>query len=500
MTSEARDGRTGYVLTNRLNLNGILSSRLIGPRESYGKYYRDLLELTPGFVPVLAAPPAPDALDHVIATPRTGPVLLETRIHAEDAGVWFVPAFALADVTAIHLPDEQALREHSSRRYANVHQHDDLLRVTPELFSGPVGLEQIVVGCPAPGEPVDWALGDRLRGSFSAAAHAATDARTLEVAAALIGSIPVGDFETRRLGLGRTADTEPPASDEEEVLFASAFDLLCSTDMQTAWNAMGIVEALEEAAVSSHPESTRLASNLAAVRSVVSGERPFVPFRSANDAALMSAKALLLVLLRPELAELLTWSPAETGADRRTTQCAAVLAGALRGLARESTVLRSRTLDDATARWLVARASGSRRAFDSRVVTDADTATLMVEGDLIRTVPSRADSELLERWRTMSAAARNAVAADVAEALELEDAVEVEVTTRTFTVEAAPDSQILLRLPGNAQVVRTADPGVIESALAELGDEGPPSARVRALLDVARTPDAVPADKDRTDT
>ena len=43
-----------YFLTNRMNLNGVLSSRLVAPRESFQKYYADLLQQTPR----LGAPPS----------------------------------------------------------------------------------------------------------------------------------------------------------------------------------------------------------------------------------------------------------------------------------------------------------------------------------------------------------------------------------------------------------------------------------------------------------
>ena len=50
----------------------------------------------------------------------------------------------------------------------------------------------------------------------------------------------------------------------------------------------------------------------------------------------------------------------ETGADDLTRVTAAVLAGRLRGLARESTSLRTIALDDLTAAWAVRLAGGGR--------------------------------------------------------------------------------------------------------------------------------------------
>jgi hypothetical protein len=77
----------------------------------------------------------------------------------------------------------------------------------------------------------------------------------------------------------------------------------------------------------------------------------FTPFCRPGGRGLTGAKALLLILLHEELAELLVRTSAETGADQHTRQLAAVFAGALRGLSRESTYLRSLALDDLTANW-----------------------------------------------------------------------------------------------------------------------------------------------------
>jgi len=64
------------------------------------------------------------------------------------------------------------------------------------------------------------------------------------------------------------------------------------------------------------------------------------------------------VLLRPDLGQLLEWPPDESGADDATRVVAAVLAGRLRGLSRESVKLRSMRLDDRTAAWAVREACG----------------------------------------------------------------------------------------------------------------------------------------------
>ena len=62
-----------------------------------------------------------------------------------------VRAAPLTDVIAIHFPDQKALREHRARAYKNVHPHDDLLRVSPELFR-PEDRSEVSIDSPHPGQ------------------------------------------------------------------------------------------------------------------------------------------------------------------------------------------------------------------------------------------------------------------------------------------------------------------------------------------------------------
>jgi hypothetical protein len=101
--------------------------------------------------------------------------------------------------------------------------------------------------------------------------------------------------------------------------------------------------------------------NLQRVRQLVDAEVEFEPFRSTTS-ALLSAKGLILVLLRPNLADLLAWPESETGADAATQLVAAIFAGRLRGLAREDVALRTLAFDEATASWAVWVAAHPRGA------------------------------------------------------------------------------------------------------------------------------------------
>jgi hypothetical protein len=200
-----------FVLTNWMNLNGMLSSRIIGPRPSFRKYYQDLLELTDGYVSLLRGSVSSELVDYVSAKAPTGPALLELA-HPPSAtiprAVELTGALPFSDVTAIHLPTERSLREHLARRYKNVHPHEELLRVTPKLFTDGVTLTDVRQASPPSGsipdtlKPTDWQRTDRIRGAMAAAVFAATAAHSLETAAGLLPNGPNTATPGSRLELG----------------------------------------------------------------------------------------------------------------------------------------------------------------------------------------------------------------------------------------------------------------------------------------------------------
>jgi hypothetical protein len=140
------------------------------------------------------------------------------------------------------------------------------------------------------------------------------------------------------------------------------------------------VEARVREAGLAEDAADALVRNLGRVRSIVNLEVDFEPFRQSAR-ALVSAKALLLVLLRQELDQLLAWSDEETGADDATRIVSAVLAGRLRGLARESAELRSMKLDDLTALWAVRVARGGSASLGKvQFVANSRGTSLKIDG------------------------------------------------------------------------------------------------------------------------
>jgi hypothetical protein len=165
--------QTSFVLTNRMNLNTILSTRIVGPRALFTKYYPDPLEITGNAVALLGSPPDAAFVASVAATTRVGPVLLEIARPASDA-VDLVPAVPFSKVVAVHMPSERVAREHLARRYANIHPHGELVQVSPDLFDGTCSEDDVrkaAAGASASAPfvpPVDWGHIDRLRGARGA--------------------------------------------------------------------------------------------------------------------------------------------------------------------------------------------------------------------------------------------------------------------------------------------------------------------------------------------
>lgn len=451
--------RPRFVLTNRMNLNGILSSRIVGPRDSFTKYYQDLLQLTGGPVAILAQPPDEDLVRYVSEKVRTGPALLELEASTDVADVRLVElvtAFPFARVTAVHLPDEASLREHLARRYANVHTHDELLRVSPDLFGGTASRDDLRSSVTEPTPPLlgfqHWQRMDRVRGAMSAAIFAAATPDDLQIAASLLpGSRDEG-------WLGRyLRSEETTATDADAHLMHAVTDILVRTDMRKAWNPLAILDEVRQAVTNSSEAAIHLnqiEANLAPIAAILSNERSFTPFRESGR-ALKTAKALLLFLLRPELSELLSWAPSETGADTGTRQLSAVMAGLLRGLSREACSLRSVVIDDYTAAWACSDDSPTDNArSESVLVTLSETdeeATLIVGGQQVRRVPL-VSYEPEDLFRALPERLRQDLAPALVAALQASDAVKIKVRSSRFDVTADESSGLVITLPGEATV------------------------------------------------
>lgn len=424
---------TLYFLTNRMNLNGILSSRLVAPRESFQKYYTDLLQQTPGWVPLLREAPTSAQIEAVTTERGAGaPVIVEFPRDVAgklqpDVPVVFVPAVALSMAVAIHLPSERDLREHRARGYSNVHAHDELLRVSPELFDSEAADPHALMP-PGAAADVDWRRIDRIRGAVSAAVRSASSGEQLALAAALVGAPKLPAAMTVPPWLAwsdvddhaaRDTRPQPDSAVPDHVVFRAAYEVLGERDVTEAWSPSAVLDAVEarvRKAGLADDAADAMIRNLGRVRSIVNVEVDFEPFRPSAR-ALVSAKALLLVLLRQELDQLLAWSDEETGADDATQVVAAVLAGRLRGLSRESTELRSLELDDLTAAWAVRVArGGSALLGKAQFVANSRGTSLKIDGVQVAT-QSALLPDLLSKYQKTADAKKEATRIKVSRAM-----------------------------------------------------------------------------------
>lgn len=391
-----------FYLTNRMNLNGILSSRVLAPREAFAKYYADLLELCPGWVPLLTAAPTGPLLERVVGEPGSGsPVIVELSLSViadQHAGtpVKYLRAAALTDVIAIHFPDQKALREHRARAYKNVHPHDDLLRVSPELFRSEDPLD-LAIDPPSDAAETDWATIDRIRGALSALVAAGHSGEALAVAAGALGAtdgiprdtaIPAWLNWDELSGRAGNLSEQDAQSEADRVVFEAAYRVLGHCDKSDSWSPLQVLGEIVETISTANPSEEAgkiIDRNLQHVRKILNIEKEFEPFRNP-DSPHVAVKSLLMVLLRPDLDQLLAWPMDESGADETTRVVAAILAGRLRGLARELVALRSEVLDDLTAAWAVRVASGNETGMGvASFKSDKAETALLLDERVIRT-------------------------------------------------------------------------------------------------------------------
>ena len=392
----ANSPRAVYFLTNWMNLNGVLSSRIVAPRESHAKYYTDLLERVPGWVPLLTQPPPGALLEAVTSERGAGiPVLIEFPGDVVDAEpqrlpVAYLPAIALSRTVAVHFRDEHELRRHRARAYENVHPHEELLKVTPELFAQ-IGHGAPPMRTPPNPNPLDWRRIDRIRGAINALLVSADSPEQIAAAAAFLGApllpgqaTPPGWMTWDEIddhAPGKRRHT-PDSWSADHLGFRAAYEELGNQDTTRAWTPAAVLGAIASRirAEDLTPEPAEvMQANLRRVRSILTVEAGFEPFRP-TPRALISAKALLLLLLRPTLSGLLTWPREETGADDLTQTVAALLAGRLRGLARESSSLRTTALDDLTAVWAVRQAHGEEGPLGRVRLVPGDPTHLSIDG------------------------------------------------------------------------------------------------------------------------
>jgi hypothetical protein len=457
-----------WYLTNRFNLLEILSSGLIAPRTAYRKHYSDLLDRSGDAVVRLHALPALELLDAVTAEGGNNfPVLLELPASPDvTTPVSLSPCLDLSDVLAVYFPAADALKDHEARGYDNVPvPPDGFLRVSTEVFSGgPVTMADVetAVSSAPPAPAVDWRTIDQVRGAASALVQAAAHGVPVEATAeALAGGCSWSLRQALQPGVAVTPIGDLSADD---ALGLAVHMALGETDPQQSWSPRKFLSRLVKATGGLSPEVTKdIESNLTALRLIVAGEKEFEGFKGGAR-GLVTAKALLLVLLRPELGRLLDWPRSETRADDETVQLAAAWVGRLRGLTVEGVQFRRPVVDAATAAWACRVAVTGPVALSLPVqVERADGAErLLLDGSVVVEQSARPDA--VETWDALAAEERDRLAEALSDALGVQGRTTVVVIEGPFHLEPT-DTGVRLVASGPVAVERRVDPAVLRDEL-----------------------------------
>jgi hypothetical protein len=356
-----------FLATNRFNLLEYLSSGVVLPRAGHIKYYADLNEFSDGRI-LLFEGGLPKAAAEAVSSESADafPVILELSVEKTD--LKSVPSCSIQDdsrgdaprmrvfaangaipltaVDRLHFMKAEDESEHAIRPYSNV----------PSLLSHGIA-EAVVLDTPFDMErlrawsseldglstsPSAFALADRAVGAFIVALHSMVEPSPilLDCFVSLLNKIPdkKGKKKTDIISFLSpeiiVRGVEVPTPQLEERMLVATLTVLSQTDPNKRWVPMEVLESIERSVMGKRiakKDAEEVMRNLAPIKAILRNEREFNGFKTTTGLA--AAKALLLVLLRPEPPRLLTWLP-ETGSDFVTALFAGMLAGTLAGYRR----------------------------------------------------------------------------------------------------------------------------------------------------------------------
>lgn len=570
-TAPSEPGRVVF-LTNRHNLLEALASGMIAARDSYTKYYDDLLALSPGRVPLVRAPLAADVCELASGgesnafpvaleldpdffpagpMPALGPLDGIARVGDSNAAAWISPSpIPLSAVKTVHFRSANERKEFERRQYENVPSLSMPVAVSPHLFEGgstpaadlrgwlvsaPVGATNANVTTdtmnPPPAEAHQTT--DRLAGALCLIAVAAPPRRAaLAAVGALLSRHPAiastnaGATEAAPKKVGRKSKSRPkgearadskteaseiprwilaafggepaPGGDDLEVrLFGVALRVLSAITRSAGWRPTDVLTSIETelraSAALTAEQDIELGRTMEYVRAIVRAERELKPFRP--DAGLDAAKALLMVLLRPEPERLLAWPREEIGATESVWLTAVAYAGALTGLKRLPTATRPEPLHAYLGEWAVERLTGPdqpswvrsgepKRVVD--VVAGADSLSLTIGAETLVSIPV-APPSLAER-----VAALDVDNADIAERLAAmcrvlgwADCVWTTITIAGSPLTVNPERRgtaVTVRITGWPEISTSLNPEKLHSRLSREGIRPDEEARVVETL------------------
>jgi len=374
-------------LTNRFNLLEILSSGLVAPRASFGKYYADFLDISRGRIPLFQAPLSSELIVRVSSKDESSfPVAIEIdaskvastpvtalgrngttetqQLGRGGALTWAaggaIPSVALRKV---HFRSASDLEEHKLREYENVFANQLSFNISPEIFEkgrqARENVESWLAALPPLTAPSadEFSHYDRLSGARALAAHTASGEAMYGLLAFLgAGSAPKDGQPSAFPPWMSAENTIRPhktswrGKTTEERLYCSAVSVLRRANTAQAWRPLEVLAEFQAALAGTQlpkKDEGPIAKQFVAMSAILRNEREFRPFKTGVGSPVI--KAMLMVLMRPEPARLLGWSRSESGAEDDVRLTAAVLIGVLHGHKRLSTEYRSPELDQLIA-------------------------------------------------------------------------------------------------------------------------------------------------------
>jgi hypothetical protein len=480
------------VLTNRWNLIEFLTRRLVVPREAFTKYYPDLLELTPGSIPVVSTPMSEELVNAATGgagdpTAQSFPVFIEFP----DLPVGAPRVLRLEAARAIHFRNEQELIEHRARPYGATPEGPPL-KVTPSLFTGGDQQPTQLADGPAPFDPeLSTRLADLDRYTGAVALCAAISPMTERGAAAVARLIDGDNWSdstapwlatTRQLVLG---DPVNLAGEADDVIHQVVVDRLLADE--SAGDPDAFLDRVREGLAGRDALDRDTEQALTHISRVLAGDVDFEGFRSEGREVL---RGLFMFMLRSTPQRLLPWATSTSGAGEPAVLTAAFYCGLTIRRSGLDLEYRPEKLDVALAdleAWAL-DAAASRRPQPVRVAPDSSdgaAAHSLTCGD---TVLSSIPSPLVPLHRVVASADSEKAeirAACIELAREQEWGDLVESVIRTSDGYRNPPGEHLLILPGFVEVALRIDHGAFVERLTEarIGDDSPAAAALRRIIE-----------------
>lgn len=454
---------TWYLLTNTLNLRAWMSRRLAFGRAGFEKYYQDVPDLTGGATVLFPGAPGQELRDH--ATAEADDLVPALVAVADDVVKGLDPSAPVTVDGVIHeaylgpilLPHDRDVDDFLSRSFEDVPATLSPV-AAPELFEGG-----------------RWSIEDL--DPAKEAADAEAYARSDRLAAGVLGLVAacrcrpaefrtVADVLEEVMSDGFEVTPSWLHDKDERSILEKIRGVLLGHDALRSLQPLAVLDEVREE-LSGLPlgdETAELVEKyLDRIRSILDLEADFEPLRPGG---IVPLKALLLVLIRPNLARVLDWSPDETHADTAVRLTAGYLAGTLEPRSALRLELRPEFLDKFLADREAEALGGpgelvfpSGRGAKVAVVVEDDRCAITLDDlplyeKLLEPVP--ASTKL--RASLASERVDDDTALYVADEMDWSDVISTIVgPVGEMTVVAEKKGKAYLRLPGRVSVATEVD-------------------------------------------